>query len=545
MKGASEARAALGQWFTPSHVVDLALALLGPLPADARIMDPACGDGAFLARARQAGIGASYAGIDLDPVAAAACRRSVPGAAIERADLFDVEPDPAGFDAVVGNPPYVRGERLSPAQKERIRLRLRADWPELPAPDLDSLVGRGDLAAPCILRALRMARPGARVALVLSSALLDAGYAAALWKLVEPVGRVRAIVEAPRERWFDDAAINAMIVVLERVPSSARSDEPVTIARLTSSTAEVAARIQGLDGLDTVAEVRRIDHGQASRWAAALRADRAWFEFERAASDVLVPLGSIAEVRRGITSGANEVFYLPREQATRLELEAAVVRPLVRSPKQRGAVPIHIDPGTTTHVALVCPAGEEAMAAYPNVRRWLAQHSDAATRPTLAARPCWWSLPAKPARLFLAKAYASRFVQRFSTEPVIADQRVYAIHPGEGIDAELLAAVLNSTFTAFALESLGRASMGEGAMEWSVGDALQLPVIDPRRVPASARAPFRALARRAIGAVQHEAECLDRRALDRALAPELVDHLPAIHTALAASTHRRATRARG
>lgn len=257
-----------------------------------------------------------------------------------------------------------------------------------------------------------------------------------------------------------------------------------------------------------------------------------------------MPLGSIAQVRRGITSGANEIFYLSRERAAELEIEPAVLRPLVRSPRKRGAVCIGIDPNATRHVALVCPPGEAAMAAFPRARRWFADHAAAAERPTLRARSCWWSLPVRPARLFLTKAYASRFVQRLASAPVIADQRVYAVHPNPGIDTVKLAAALNSTFAAFALESLGRASMGEGALEWSVGDALALPVIDPRAIPDSAAAPFAALARRPIGSVAEEADCPDRLALDTAVAPTLAPQLADIHRALVASAQGRAARSR-
>ena len=123
-------RLELGQWFTPPEVADLALALALPGQREQlRLLDPACGDGVFLARARVAGC-TNLVGIELDPEAAAAARAAVPGARIAQGDLFDLEPD-QGFDVVVGNPPYVRQERIGPRQKDRVRLRLRADWPEI------------------------------------------------------------------------------------------------------------------------------------------------------------------------------------------------------------------------------------------------------------------------------------------------------------------------------------------------------------------------------------------------------------------------------
>ena len=531
-------RLELGQWFTPPEVADLALALAG-CPAGARVLDPACGDGVFLARARAAGVAAGQLfGVELDPAAAAAARAALPGVRVEVGDLFDVEPDRLGFDRVVGNPPYVRQERVGARQKERVRRRLAADWPELPATEIERLVGRGDLAVAVLARALRLCGSGGRVAMVVSSALLDAGYARPLWRLVERVGHLVAVVEAPGERWFADAAVNAAILVVEKRPVA----RTAAIARLRVATGEAAARVRALGDLAAVADVRQVAAGEPERWAAALRAPAAWFDLEARAGRQLVPLGQLAEVWRGVTSGANDVFYLPRARAAELGLEPALLAPLLRSPRQAGGETIAIDPDTLDTVALVAPADLRALARFPRARRYVESHAAAAARPTLRARRSWWALPTRPARLFLTKAYAARFVQRLAPVPVVADQRLYALEPRAPLLP--LAAVLNSTFTALALESLGRASLGEGALEWTVGDAARLPVLDPRGLGPEAAAALAALAARPIGPVDEERDRPDRARLDRAIAGDLADLLPAVHDALCASASRRASRAR-
>ncbi|HWN68449.1 MAG TPA: hypothetical protein VNM90_12495, partial [Haliangium sp.] len=215
-----------------------------------------------------------------------------------------------------------------------------------------------------------------------------------------------------------------------------------------------------------------------------------------------------------------------------------------------------------THVALVCPSGPEAgngsasaWPRQPGARRYFQSHRHVAERPSLRVRQPWWALPVRPARLFMTKAYSARFVQHLASVPVVADQRVYTIHPvpgpGAGIDVELLAAVLNASFTAFAIESLGRASMGEGALEWTVADAASLPVLDPRRLApgqaALARQALSDMARRPIGDVASERAARDRARLDRAVsaaAPALAGMLDAIWDALIASVAHRRARAR-
>lgn len=548
-------RLALGQWFTPPAVVDLTLSLALPrgLPAAAsrgvgeaagglRVLDPACGDGAFLAMARARGVTGLH-GIEIDGAVAAAARARVPGARIIEGDLFDIAPDAqGGFDAVVGNPPYVRQERLAAAQKQRIRRCLQRDWPEVPAATLARVIGRGDLAAACILRALRLARPGARVALVVSSALLDAAYATALWQMIAGRARVLALVDAPGERWFADAAVNAMILLMERHgerhgerPGPAESAPGVQMVRLTVPTAQAAERVrahasssmmlQGMQGalaaLAGAAEVHLAPPARPERWAAYLRASPVWFAFEQQAGEALVPLSAVAEVRRGVTSGANDIFYLPRARAGALGLEPALLLPLLRSPRDHAT--IAVAPEASSHVVLVCPPELAALDRHPAVRRYLDEHGHAAARPALRARRPWWALPVRPARLFLTKAYAARFVQHLAGAPMVADQRVYAVYPAPGIDVVLLAAVLNSTFTAFALESLGRSSMGEGALEWTVADAAHLPILDPRRLHTAgaadaARQALLACAGRRMGTVRQERGAADRARLDRCVA---------------------------
>src|SRR5262249_1574283 len=169
-------RAALGQVFTPAPVADLAitLALEGLALEDrgararVRVLDPACGDGVFLARAALRG--ARGFGVGIAP-RAGAMARSHTTADVEVADFLTLAPPAVLFDAVIGNPPYVRQEVVG-AAKGRIAARVAADWPDGPAVVWS---GRADLAAAFVARALRFVRPGGRVAFVVSAAPFEGG----------------------------------------------------------------------------------------------------------------------------------------------------------------------------------------------------------------------------------------------------------------------------------------------------------------------------------------------------------------------------------
>lgn len=617
-------RRALGQWFTAAPVAELAIAALAPIDRGARVIDPTCGDGAFLAAAHAAGL-RSLTGLEIDRDAAAKARARLPRATIVDGDALS--PGLVGqlgvFDLAVGNPPWVRAGRIDPAVKRARAEVLATDWPELDAALIDAIARHADLAATCLLRALRLVRPGGRVALVLSTALLDADGAVALWTAVERIANVRALITAPAERWFPDAAVNPMLVIAERHAGAPVARTP-RLLRLTAPT-HVAARALGLDAIASLSDERRVDpherpgaraartprrqaaktsgrlrraehtpsrakpetvspsawrlgalaanpglahapgvgesphtesphaespHAElpraasAAAWGPALRAPAAWFAWREAAGDMLVPLRELAEVRRGLTTGANHVFYLRREVAREHRLEAKYLAPVVRSPFNGSPAPIAIAPGESPLVAIALPP-DIALAKVPRIAAWLRDHEREALATSAARRDPWWSLPVNPARLFLAKAYGPRFVQRLADVPVLADQRVYALHPRDGVDLVALAAVLNALPTALALESLGRGSMGFGAVEWTVHDALELPVLDVRRADkrtiARLHAALAGFTRRPIEHVRLERDRADRRELDAtamALAPggDLADEM---WTALLASVALR------
>ena len=503
-------RRELGQWFTAAPVAQLALAALAPIDARARVLDPTCGDGAFLAAAYAAGL-RDLTGVEIDRDAAAAARARVPARIVD-GDLLSL---PLGeYDLVIGNPPYVRAGSIDPRIKKARRDVLYADWPELDRGKLDVVARLADASATYLLRALRLCAPGGRLGFVVSTGLLDTDAASALWELVERVATVRALIIAPGERWFDDAAVNPMLLIAERRTERA----PARVMRLRVPTS-IAAREHGLDGIASVADVRRAT--TPTEWGPALRAPRVWWQWRDVARDRLVPLGTLADIRRGMTTGANDVFYVTRKDARALRLEPEYLAPVVRSPFNGSPAPIAIDPDETALLAIALPPDPKLLRKLPRMRTWLMRHEQVALRSSVSRRDPWWSLPLDPARLFLAKAYGPRFVQRLAAQPILGDQRVYGLHPKPGVDVEALAAVLNALPTALAIESLGRASMGYGAVEWTVHDALELPVLDVRRLDERTCAQLRqlvaAFGRRPIEHVRLERDRADRAALDRAV----------------------------
>ncbi len=174
------ARKTLGAYYTPAETVAQALAALPDPPARARVVDLACGDGAWLVAAAARWPDSELAGVDVDPVAIARARTRLG----DRASLMigdGLEAGPSGVDLVVGNPPWGAGR----AYKNR----------------------RGEESASrFVARALDVLRPGGRLCLLLPLAWLEvAAHRAARERLlaraalerVEPLGEIFRGVFAP------------------------------------------------------------------------------------------------------------------------------------------------------------------------------------------------------------------------------------------------------------------------------------------------------------------------------------------------------------
>src|SRR5215213_2394701 len=139
-----------GQFFTPEAVVACCYRLIrGELPSIPAIVDPSCGDGAFLRYALDHSITLPecMTGCELDAgLVAELVRGGLQG--VRQADGLAPANLPAGgFDLVVGNPPF--GVATSSEGRAILASEVRF-----------------------LLRALELARPGGLVALVLPNGVL-------------------------------------------------------------------------------------------------------------------------------------------------------------------------------------------------------------------------------------------------------------------------------------------------------------------------------------------------------------------------------------
>jgi methylase of polypeptide subunit release factors len=357
-----------GQHYTPAEVARL-LAALAIESSDDRVLDPSCGDGRLLeqslrlknhlARRADKRLASQLFGVDRSMSAVKMAART--GARVVCADFFDLEPDerapgrarlPAEFDAIIGNPPYIRQEMLGPEEKRRIGERLQADrrragmsrsawWPEWS--------GRSDIYVYFFARSVRFLKAGGRLVFLTASSWLDAGYGRALREFLLKNFRILAIIESSAESFFADASINTVITVAAREEDeSALRGNVVRFVRLTAPLAAVAGIAGDFD--EAIAFARSIEIARSSEssatyrlravdqshllshaiagegWGKYLRADDVFFQIIERGSARLRRLSHLARVRFGLKTGANEFFYLKGPKAMKRLAEVASVR---------------------------------------------------------------------------------------------------------------------------------------------------------------------------------------------------------------------------
>ncbi len=563
----AERRRASGQHFTPAEVADLINAFCIRAPED-RVLDPACGTGAILLRARArlrwlGGDGSGLAGVEVDPALAEAARTSLPDARVLTADFLRLDAASGSyggpFDAVVGNPPYVRQERLRPGAKERAARATQRFLDPVVAGGRIAPAGttatrlsrRCDLHVHFWPRALAALEPGGRLGLLTSATWLDASYGEPLRRRLLEGFRIVAVLESEVESWFDRARVRTAVTVVE---AAAPAAGPVRFVRLSCPLSELAPprlgaaeRLARLDELarDVERGVLRVALGRARETRPESLAGRTWGPCLRLppfhdalidrAAERLIPLDEVATVRWGIKTGHDAVFFVPR--GAPLPAEPRFFVPAVFSLMEVDR--LVLSPAGTRRLLLLVDARREPIAGLhvEGYLRRAERERGSHRRPTCAARERagavprrWFELrPGPPGEILWSIMHQYRHLAPLNPCGLPANDNLLLLGCRPGVDARLLAALLNSHVQAMLKEAHGR-RRNEGMLKTQAEDVRAMRVVDPRRLrPAEARAildAFEALASRAIGSIPEECSRPDRRRLDEAVVRSL-GHAPA------------------
>jgi hypothetical protein len=166
--------------------------------------DPTLAQGLHAELARNVHCGDALVGPDFDGAA--------PGPKFSWPDAFGPVLDGAdgGFDAVIGNPPYVNARRLTrdygPAVKDYLRQHYR--WAR----------GAYDLYVLFVEKAWHLLRPGGLCGFLLPNKIATAGYAAACRAWLQEQTAIRSITDLAGCRVFPEASVYPYAVIWRKGP---------------------------------------------------------------------------------------------------------------------------------------------------------------------------------------------------------------------------------------------------------------------------------------------------------------------------------------
>ena len=667
-----------GQHFTGDDAVDLINAFCIRDGADS-VLDPSCGSGSFLVRAyyRKRHLDAERPhvkvigelfGCDISMypahlatlnLAAREINEEANYPRIVRKNFFDFEPKEPFclipeqgnpevqlpirlplLDAVVGNPPYVRQEKVEKKDKARFGAICADAFPGL------RLTGRSDLHCYFWPAAARLLKPNGYFGFLTSSSWMDVEYGFALQGWMLSHFKILAVMESAAEAWFDDARVKTCVAILQRCDDeTARMENTVRFVRLTHKLADILGVTAGQDErkrqramealrkrilnakadrqeadlriivkrqgdlwadgvragailrsdavLKPVTDLEDADgeedaeeneapdaaamnhingHGtmayRAGKWGRYVRAPEIYFEVMKRFASRFVPLGEIASIRRGITSGC-DAFFMPRDvtedmlskhetdrafreqtggaprrdaESGKLRIiqagdgsvhpiEARFIAPEVHS-MMKVDRPVVQAKDLDRVVILISDSLAKLKSKAPWAWRYLSYGMSATfpskksksvpvpERSSCAGRTPWYDLTklSKPGIAFWPMAQQYRHIIAANPERLICNHNLFDIAANDlqPIEQITLIAILNSTLIGLFKTFYGRFAGTEGNLKTEVVDVNLLEIPDPRGVPPH-------VAKRLADALER----MGRRDVGRLIEEQLMDcHTP-------------------
>ena len=467
-------RKARGAFFTPVELCRHLAAWAIRTPEDA-VLEPSCGEAAFLVAAaeRMSSLGPGPGllhGVDVHPASAREARRILAGTGhptqIDVADFFTLTPDPR-FDAVIGNPPFVRYQDFT---GEARALSREAAWKA--GVNLTRLAS--SWAAFAVHSALFL-KPGGRLALVLPAELLSVNYAAEVRQfLMRRFGRVRLVLFT--ERIFPGVLEEVVLLLAEGSGGTDHCElqQVRGVAELIGPTGGVVSSWQ--PGTDD------------GKWTSALLPEPARLAAAAVAEHPgATTLRTWGETTLGAVTGNNRYFALSpdRVEAAGLDLEQDLVR--LSPPGSRHLRGLSFTASEWTALGAdgkatwrFRPSGEPSAAG----REYIAagERIGVPTAYKCRVRSPWWRVPlVPPADLLLT--YMNADTPRVSTN-VAGVRHLNSVHgiylrpELRRLGADLLPLACLNSFTLLGAETVGRA-YGGGMLKIEPREADRLPVPTP------------------------------------------------------------------
>ncbi|MCF8466214.1 MAG: N-6 DNA methylase [Sneathiella sp.] len=313
--------------------------------ADELILEPSCGDGSFLEAAslRLEELGAQgpsranhLRGIEIVSDEADKARaRLKDGLGYRAADVVETSdffawwsrPERPAFDAVIGNPPFIRYQSFPEPHRARAMDIMREQG--LSPNRLTNIW------VPFVVAASAALKEGGRMALVLPAELLQVSYAAQLRSfLTDRFGRVDLI--ACNELFFEKAEQEVLLLLADEARPTPSASNPCRVTLTESDSVANIVRRKPYEVLHG-ASSKTVCHDSEKWLKYFLSAEEITFMRALRAGEITTELGTYASVNVGVVTGKNQFFVLRESEVEELGLQQYTMPLIGRSAHLEGA----------------------------------------------------------------------------------------------------------------------------------------------------------------------------------------------------------------
>lgn len=455
-----------GGYYTPEPLARFLAAWTSV--AGSRVLEPSAGDGAILRWLSTS----ETLGVELHGAEAEKARGAAPTASVIEADFFSWfgEHEHARWDAVAGNPPFIRFQHWTEPTRGAAFEMMRGVGMR-PTKLTNAWV-------PFVVGSSLALRPGGRLGLVVPAELLQVSYAAELRAfLVDSFSELTVITF---QRLVFEGILQEVVLLL-----GVRGPGPAAIR---------VVQVADADGLPAPDELVAAPHAPAlahdrEKWTKYFLEPQ-WIEALREIRSApgLVRLGELADVDVGVVTGRNQFFVLRPSTSAEHRLSRHVSPLVSKSAHLRGLMfdeqdlselksadaPVELlalddasDPTRSSPLAAYLAAGEAA-----GVHQGY----------KCSIRRNWWVVPSTwtPDAFLLRQIYDHPRVIANLTGATSTDT-VHRVRLLNGTAATSLAAASVNSITFAFSEVMGR-SYGGGVLELEPREAEGLPFPDPHRI---------------------------------------------------------------
>lgn len=533
-------RKARGAYFTPPEIAHFLTAWAIRKPSDT-VLEPSCGEAAFLisagTRLQGGDLRNRLHGFDIHPESVIEAKQLLAAhgmeASLRAGDFFEQEPD-ASFDAVIGNPPYVRYQSFAGASRVRaleaalrqgVRLnQLASSW------------------AAFTVHASAFLRPDGRLALVLPAELLAVKYASQIRRFL--LDRFKTVRLVLFENLVFPGVLEEVVLLLAEGSGGARTFEVYQAPDL--------ADLENIPAANWTGFTPKGD----DKWTGALLPSRAFELYEGLLDEhgfeTMLDWG---ETYLGAVTGNNDYFTLTRLQAQKLKLQQAELL-RISPPGSRHLRGLLFSEHGWDALAkagercyLFAPGDEPSRAALKYIAQGEADGVHTAYK--CKVRTPWWRVPLvkRPEFLFTYMNHdRTRLIRNSAGVHLLNSLYGVGLKPTRrAVGQEFLALASLNSVTLLGGEIVGR-SYGGGMLKHEPTEADKLPL--PSHEVLRKVAPRLRLLQPQVGALLRSNDIMPAvNIVDRIILKESLkltdDQITAVRAARETLMQRRMTRARG